>query len=203
MSVVRLKLVQVGEAVLRQMARPLSLEEIRSEYIRQLIRDMHETLRDLPGVGLAAPQVGVSIRLAILEDLPEYSRDLGAEQLASRERRPTPFHVIGNPEIAGHGGGQVEFFEGCLSLGGFTALVPRFRQVSVRCLNEDGEPTVIEASGWYARILQHEIDHLNGAVYVDRMHTRTFMTLENFTRRWKDQSIAEVRRALLSTGKGA
>jgi len=112
---VRLKLVQVGEAVLRQLARPLSLEEIRSEYIRQLIRDMHETLRDAPGVGLAAPQVGVSIQLAIIEDLPEYSRDLGAEQLAARERRPTSFHVIVNPEIAGHSGGQVEFFEGCLS----------------------------------------------------------------------------------------
>ncbi len=203
MSVVRLKLVQVGEAVLRQMARPLSLEEIRSEYIRQLIRDMHETLRDAPGVGLAAPQVGVSIRLAIIEDLPEYSRELGAEQLASRERRPTPFHVIVNPEIAEHSGGQVEFFEGCLSLGGFTALVPRFRQVSVRCLNEDGEPMVIEASGWYARILQHEIDHLNGAVYIDRMHTRTFMSMENFSRRWKEQSISEVRRALLSTRDGA
>lgn len=96
----------------------------------------------------------------------------------------------------------MEFFEGCLSLGGFTALVPRFRQVSVRCLNEDGEPIVIEASGWYARILQHEIDHLNGAVYIDRMHTRTFMTMENFSRRWKEQSIAEVRRALLSTSDG-
>ncbi len=202
MTAVRHKLVQVGEAVLRQMARPLSLEEIRSEYIRQLIRDMHETLRDAPGVGLAAPQVGVSIQLAIIEDLPEYSRDLGAEQLAARQRRPIPFHVIVNPEIVGHSGAQVEFFEGCLSLGGFTALVPRFRQVSVRCLNEEGEPMVIEASGWYARILQHEIDHLNGAVYIDRMHTRTFMTLENFSRRWKEQSISEVRRALLSTSDG-
>jgi peptide deformylase len=194
----RLKLVQVGEAVLRQTARPLAPEEIRSEFIRQLIGDMHETLKDAPGVGLAAPQVGVSIQLAIIEDLPEYSRDIGAEQLAVRERRPTPFHVIVNPEIAGHGDEQVEFFEGCLSLAGFTALVPRFRQVSVRCLDENGEPKVIEASGWYARILQHEIDHLNGAVYIDRMHTRTFMSLENFSRRWKEQSISEVKRTLLS-----
>ncbi len=166
----RLKLVQVGEAVLRQAARPLAPEEIRSEFIRQLIGDMHETLRDAPGVGLAAPQVGVSIQLAIIEDLPEYSRDIGAEQLVIRERRPIPFHVIVNPEIAGHGDEQVEFFEGCLSLTGFTALVPRCRQVSVRCLDENGEPRVIEASGWYARILQHEIDHLKGAVYIDRMY---------------------------------
>ncbi len=194
----RLKLVQVGEEVLRQTARPLAPEEIRSEFIRQLIVDMHETLRDAPGVGLAAPQVGVPIQLAIIEDMPEYSRDIGAEQLAARERRPTPFHVIVNPEIAGHSDEQVEFFEGCLSLAGFTALVPRFRRVSVRCLDENGEPKVIEASGWYARILQHEIDHLSGAVYIDRMHTRTFMSLENFTRRWKDRPISEVKRTLLS-----
>jgi len=199
MSFMRLKLVQVGEEVLRQTARPLAPEEIRSEFIRQLIVDMHETLRDAPGVGLAAPQVGVPIQLAIIEDMPEYSRDIGAEQLAARERRPTPFHVIVNPEIAGHSDEQVEFFEGCLSLAGFTALVPRFRRVSVRCLDENGEPKVIEASGWYARILQHEIDHLSGAVYIDRMHTRTFMSLENFSRRWKDRPISEVKRTLLSS----
>jgi peptide deformylase len=199
----RLKLVQVGEAVLRQTARTLLIEEIRSEFIQQLVRDMHETLRDAPGVGLAAPQVGVSIQLAIIEDLPEYSRELTAEQLAARERHPIPFHAIFNPEIAGHSEGPVEFFEGCLSLAGFTALVPRFRQVSVRCLDENGKLKVIEASGWYARILQHEIDHLNGAVYIDRMYTRTFMSLENFTRRWKEQPIAEVKRALLSAADGA
>jgi peptide deformylase len=199
----RLKLVQVGEAVLRQRARPLAPEEIRSEFIRQLIRDMHETLRDAPGVGLAAPQVGVSIQLAIIEDLPEYSRDLGAEQLAARERCPIPFHVIVNPEIINpeigrHSGEQVEFFEGCLSLAGFTALVPRLRQVSVRCLDERAEPKTIEASGWYARILQHEIDHLKGAVYIDRMHPRTFMSAENFNRCWKAQTISEVKRSLLA-----
>jgi peptide deformylase len=198
----RLKLVQVGEEVLRQTARALLPDEIRSQSLRQLIRDMHETLRDAPGVGLAAPQVGVPIQLAIIEDLPEYSRDLSAEQRAGRERRLIPFHVIVNPEITGHDNEPVEFFEGCLSLAGFTALVPRFRQVSVRCLDENGEPKVIEASGWHARILQHEIDHLKGTVYIDRMHTRTFMSLENFNRRWKEKSISEVKRALLSARDG-
>jgi len=192
----RLKLVQVGEVGLRQRARMLTPAEICSPAIRQLIADMHETLRDAPGVGLAAPQVGVSIQLAIIEDLPEYSRDIDASQLAERERHPVPFQVIINPEITGHGDEQVEFFEGCLSLEGFTALVPRYRQITVRCLDENAEPRLIEAAGWYARILQHEIDHLNGAVYVDRMYSRTFMSAENFSRRWKEQSIAEVKRRL-------
>jgi len=94
------------------------------------------------------------------------------------------------------GAADVEFFEGCLSLPGFTAVVPRARQVRVECLDHKGNPKVIEASGWYARILQHEIDHLHGTVYVDRMHPRTLMTLDNFNRYWKSKSMAETKKLL-------
>jgi peptide deformylase len=182
----RLKLVQAGEPVLRETTRPLSREEILSDSIQRLISAMHDTLRDAPGVGLAAPQVGESIQLAIIEDLPEYSRDVPAQDLAERERRPVPFQVIVNPRIISHGEGRVEFFEGCLSLNGFMALVPRSREVGIECLDERGHEQVIRASGWYARILQHEIDHLNGTLYIDRMHSRTFMSVENHRRYWKN-----------------
>jgi len=194
----RLKLVQVGEEVLRQRARELSANEIESTEIQQLIASMHETLRDAPGVGLAAPQVGVGIQLAIIEDLPEYSKAMTAAQIAERERTPVPFHVIINPKLTPVGSDKVEFFEGCLSVNGYTALVPRYRRVRVECLDEHAKPQSIEASGWYARILQHEIDHLNGTVYVDRMASRTLMTIENFTRRWKDIPTNEVQRKLMS-----
>ena len=193
----RLKLVQVGEEVLRQPARELSPQEIKSTEIQQLIQFMQETLRDAPGVGLAAPQVGVGIQLAIIEDLPEYSKAMTPEQIAERERKPVPFHVIVNPKLTPVGDEKVEFFEGCLSVNGYTAMVPRYRQVRVECLDEHGKDRVIGASGWYARILQHEIDHLNGTVYVDRMVTRTLMTIENFTRKWKDVTTAEIRKRLL------
>jgi len=193
----RLKLVQVGEEVLRQRARELSKEEIRSAEIQQLIEFMHETLRDAPGVGLAAPQVGAGIQLAIIEDLPEYSKAMTPEQIAERERKPVPFHVIVNPKLTAIGDEKVEFFEGCLSVTGYMGLVARYRRVKVECLDEHAKARTIEASGWYARILQHEIDHLNGTVYVDRMATRTFMTVENFTRRWKDLPVAEVRQKLI------
>ena len=83
----------------------------------------------------------------------------------------------------------MEFFEGCLSLAGFTALVQRSREVVVECLNERGEPQVIHASGWYARILQHEVDHLNGALYIDRMNSRSFMSLDNYKLYWKSKSV--------------
>ncbi|MGZ4814024.1 MAG: peptide deformylase [Terriglobales bacterium] len=192
----RLKLVQVGEEVVRQRARELSVEEIRSRQIHELIGFMHDTLRDAPGVGLAAPQVGVGIQLAIIEDLPEYSKAMTPEQIAERQRTPVPFHVIINPKLTPIGDEKVEFFEGCLSVNGYTALVPRYRRVRVDCLDELGSPHTINASGWYARILQHEIDHLNGTVYVDRMHSRTFITIENFTRRWKDVPVDELKSKL-------
>ena len=99
--------------------------------------------------------------------------------LRERERRPVPFHVIINPALEEIGGEKAEFFEGCLSLSGFSALVPRARARARQCLDERGEKKVIEASGWYARILQHEIDHLNGTLYIDRMRTRSFTSMEN------------------------
>jgi len=189
-----LKLLQVGEPVLRDRARPLTSEEILSGPIQELISSMHDTLRNAPGVGLAAPQVGVPIQLAIIEDSPEYWTELSASDLAARERTAVPFHVIINPRITSASEPSLEFFEGCLSLDGFTALVPRSREVTVECLDERAEPKTIQASGWYARILQHEIDHLNGTIYIDRMRTRSFMLLDNYKGFWKSEKIEEVRK---------
>jgi peptide deformylase len=89
-----------------------------------------------------------------------------------------------------------EFFEGCLSLTGFTAIVPRAKRVRVECWNEKAERIVIDASGWYARILQHEIDHLRGILYIDRMRPRSFSTADNHARYWKDTPITEVWRQI-------
>jgi peptide deformylase len=193
---VALAIVQAGDPVLRQRARPLAPAEIASGEIQDLIRQMHKTMLDTPGVGLAAPQVGHALQLAVIEDREEYYKEVSAEQLAARERRPVPFHVIINPVLSDSAENTVEFYEGCLSLAGFTALVPRMRAVRVECLDERGRPKVIEASGWYARILQHEIDHLRGALYIDRMRSRTFTSVENWKRFWKDKSIQEVQSAL-------
>lgn len=193
----RLKIIQVGEPALRNPARPLSPEEIKGAPLRQLIEFMRETMQDAPGVGLAAPQVGMPVQLAVMEDRVEYHQSLTPEQLAERERTPVPFHVILNPRLTLlDKDGHAEFLEGCLSFNGFSALVPRARRVRVECFDHTGEPKVIEASGWYARILQHEIDHLHGTLYIDRMHTRSLMTAENLQRHWKDKSIAEIRAAL-------
>jgi peptide deformylase len=196
-----LTIVQAGEPVLRKRARTLTANEIRSREIQGLIADMKETMYAAPGVGLAAPQIGRNLQLAVIEDRKEYTKDWTAEQLAERERRPVPFHVLINPRLTLLGDEQVEFFEGCLSLNGLMALVPRARRVRVECLDEKGQPQIIEASGWYARILQHEIDHLGGTLYCDRMVPRTLMTVENYKLHWLEKGVAEIKKELAAAEK--
>ena len=102
-----------------------------------------------------------SIQLAVIEDRSEYIKNVSAKQLEARQREAIPFHVIINPKLRIVGESTVDFFEGCLSVEGFVAIVGRGASVLVDCLNERGEPIKLRGEGWYARILQHEIDHLN------------------------------------------
>jgi peptide deformylase len=183
----RIKIACVGESVLRTNARPLTQEEIGSARILDLIAHMRETLSDAPGVGLAAPQVGEPLQLAIIEDKAKYQATFTEVELAERGRSPVPFHVLINPEIELLSSPDTTFFEGCLSLPGFVGMVPRARTVLVKALDQFGEPIRIEAGGWYARILQHEIDHLRGTLYIDRMWSRSFCSLDNYNRHWKSK----------------
>ncbi len=196
MNPVKLEIVQAGNPVLRQLARPLGVAEIRSREIQKLIESMRTCMHEAPGVGLAAPQLGLALQLAVIEDREEYHKEVSEALLQERERRPVPFHAIINPAIEEMGDEKPEFFEGCLSLSGFSALVPRSRAVRVTCLDERGQHKVIEASGWYARILQHEIDHLYGKLYIDRMRTRSFTSMENLTEFWKGKPVNEIKSEL-------
>ena len=206
-----LKICEAGEIVLRTLCRELTPDEIVSAPIQELIGSMFDTMRAAPGVGLAAPQIGMPLQLAVIEDRQVYIDKLPPEHTAARQRKAVSPHVIVNPRLtlesaaAGLSKGAaaglskdetIEFFEGCLSLPGFTAIVPRAVAVRVDCLNERAEPVTIRARGWYARILQHEIDHLHGALYIDRMLTRSFMGRENFEHHWKNVSAAEFERLL-------
>ena len=188
-----LKIVQAGHPVLRSRARPLAAKEIRSRAIQELIERMRETMRDAPGVGLAAPQIGEPLQLAVVEDREEYQRNVHEERLDLLERRPVPFQVIINPHITLLSGrAPARFFEGCLSVTGMIGLVPRALDVHVDALDERGQPLSIDAHGWHARILQHEIDHLAGVLCIDRMYTRTMMTQENYGQYWGTKSIEEI-----------
>jgi peptide deformylase len=141
--------------VLRQRARKLRSV---SPAVQQLIDDMIETMRQAPGVGLAAPQVGASQRVIVVEY---------AENQADDETPPR-LYVVVNPEIVRHSTGQVPGTEGCLSIPGYLGEVDRYQSVTLRGLDRRGRPLRLKANDWLARIFQHEIDHLDGVLFIDR-----------------------------------
>jgi peptide deformylase len=189
----KLEIVQAGDPVLRRPAAPVPSEAISSPYIQELIYAMRHTLHGF-GVGLAAPQVGISMQLAVLEDRPENLEWMSEARQRELERVPLPFRVLINPTFEPVGERQVEAFEGCLSVAGWQAAIPRWQAVRVRGLDQNAEPVDEVLHGWPARIVQHELDHLAGVLYLDRMLTRTFTTPANLGRYWHGRPIAEVNR---------
>lgn len=125
--------------------------------LQTLIDNMFETMRAAPGVGLAAPQIGQSIRLVVVE----YRED-GDENAKPRK------YVLVNPEIIKRSEEKVTDIEGCLSVPGLAGKVERHEAITVRAKNRFGKSLKIDAEGWLARIFQHEIDHLDGVLYIDR-----------------------------------
>lgn len=187
-----LKIVQAGHPVLRQKARPLTPAEIRGPEIVRLIEEMRETMHDAPGVGLAAPQVGLGLQLVVIEDKPAYIERADPDEMRARGRTPVPFQVLVNPTLTIVEATAVEFFEGCLSVADMMMVVPRVRGVKVDALDHTGQSVTISAEGWPARILQHEIDHLRGVLCIDRMRSRTFMTARNYGHHWAAVPVAQV-----------
>ncbi len=141
--------------ILRRKARPVSHFD---QELQTLIDDMIETMRAAPGVGLAAPQVGVLQRVIVVE----YAED------DEKEDAPKRLYVVVNPELKVNSPETEIGVEGCLSIPGVQGEVERALQVIVRGLNRHGQPVRIKAKGWLARIFQHEVDHLNGVLYTDR-----------------------------------
>lgn len=187
-----LKIVQAGDPVLRRKARPLSLDELRGPTIARLIEEMRETMRDAPGVGLAAPQVGHSIQLLVVEDKPEYIDRGDPDEMKVRERTPLPFQVLANPRLTVVDRTPIELYEGCLSVADFMMVVPRVRGVRVEAWDHTGKLVTLALQGWPARILQHEIDHLRGVLCIDRMRTRTFSSVRNYGPHAGGRPVAEV-----------
>lgn len=190
------EIVQAGDPVLRHPARPLAAEEIATPFVQELIVSMGQTMHAAPGVGLAAPQVGEGLQVVVMEDAGAALEGMSAARRAELGRHPLPFTVLVNPVVTPAGDETEEFFEGCLSVSGFSALVPRWRAVTVDALDATGRPVHLELDGWPARIVQHEADHLAGTLYVDRMDSRSFTTTANLGRYWKSRPAAEVRAAL-------
>jgi peptide deformylase len=155
-----LQIVRAGHPVLRQIAQPVG--DPTDPELQRLVEAMIETMDEAGGVGLAAPQVGVSLRLVVLM-VPETRLSDDPEDTA------LPLTALINPVITPIGDAQVEGWEGCLSLPGLRGLVPRAQRIHYRALGLDGNVIERTASGFHARVVQHECDHLDGRLYPSRM----------------------------------
>jgi peptide deformylase len=179
-----LEVVTVGDPVLRQRAREISLGELRAPATQRLIDDMIETKRDHAGAGIAANQVGLPVRIAVVEieeDNPRYPY-----------KPPFPLTVIVNPELEPLGGETVLINEGCLSVPDLRGDVPRYVGVRVRSLDRAGEPQEHVVRGLTAGTFQHEIDHLDGILFLDRADSRSFATWEQWQRHGRDAFLERI-----------
>ncbi len=188
---------QAGDPVLRRRAREVALDALATPFVQQLIATMVLTMRAAPGVGIAAPQVGESLRIIVMEDDDEQQWEAMSEaRRIEVARQRLPLQVIVNPVLELFGDSTEEFFEGCLSIDGYRAIVRRTSRARVAGIDEKGEAVDLELEGWPARIAQHECDHLNGVLYVDRMDSRTLTTGANLDRWWKARPAGDIRDAL-------
>jgi len=168
-----LKIAKLGNPILRRVAAPVDPREIKSADLQRLIDDMFETMYEEPGIGLAAPQVSHSIQVVVM----------GCEGEGG-----FPETVLINPSILYYGPQQVESWEGCLSVDGLRGKVTRPSLVRVAALNRDGKPLDFEATGLYAVCIQHEMDHLIGKVFLDRMTDMSTLTqLHEFSQYWQKE----------------
>jgi len=171
----------MGHPTLRQVARPLEMAELRSERVLRLIEDMVDTLHQVGGIGLAAPQVNESLRLAIV-DIPGGASRYG-------EIPAMPLTVFVNPEIEVLEGETAGYWEGCLSVPGLRGYVERPQRVRVRALDAHGKRIELELHGFLATVFQHEFDHLDGRLYVDRLKDNSLLVFEDML--GVGQSLAE------------
>ena len=155
-------IVTLPEPVLRRKAKPVTKFD---KNLQTLIDDMIETMREAPGVGLAAPQVGVSERLIVVEYAEEEDEN---EEAEIAEPKPKKLYVMINPEIVKASEEMVMGVEGCLSIPGLMGEVERHEALQLKGLNRHGKPMKLKVDGWLARIFQHEIDHINGVLFIDR-----------------------------------
>jgi len=167
---------QVGDPVLRTVSAEVPLEECGSQHIFELVARMQQVMMSYGGVGLAAPQIGVPLRIITYHVSASHIkmlRRVDAEKLIGQDIKPVPFNVIINPKLRVSDNSITLFPEVCLSFLGFSAAVPRYSAVTVTGLSTEGTPVTVAAKGFLARLLQHEVDHLDGRLYCDIMRSDT------------------------------
>lgn len=186
-----LPIVMAGDPVLRCGTERFD-GQLEPALLARFIDALRLTMHAAPGVGLAAPQVGVPLRIAVIEDpapVPEEVR-------LARGRVPQPFRVLVNPSYEPVGTARAAFFEGCLSVPGWQAVVARHAQVRLTGEDERGRAVDEVFTGWPARIVQHETDHLDGTLYLDRAESRSLSSNRAMAERWTQPTPEEAAASL-------
>jgi peptide deformylase len=186
------EVVQVGDPVLRERARELDPDEIGSPEIERLIEDLIDTKRATHGAGIAANQIGEAVRVAVVE--------VEAGNPRYPYKPPVPLTVMINPVLEPAGDQTAEINEGCLSVPDLRGTLPRHVAVRVRYLDREGRPQDEIRRGLTAGTFQHEVDHLNGILFVDRADPRTFATWEQFDRHQRDAFVERATRLVDEVG---
>jgi peptide deformylase len=170
-----LKIAKLGAPVLRQVAQPVAMDKLGRRAVQQLIDDMLETMVAADGIGLAAPQVFQSEQVLVME---------------CKGEQGFPQTIMINPEIVGYSPVSAEGWEGCLSVDGLRGKVKRAVGVRVKFYDRDGNLMELDATGLYAVCIQHEVDHLRGKVFLDRMTDFSTLTqLEEFSKYWRTEPV--------------
>lgn len=168
---------QTGDPVLRVKTQSVPQDHISHPDTQALLKRMVQLLRSCGCVGLSAPQLGVPLQIMVLELRDEMCQLVPPDVRALREMDPFPLKIFINPTMRILDSRKISYPEGCSSIHGFSAVVPRYHSVEISGLNEKGEHTSWKAQGWAARVIQHEMDHLGGVLYVDKMDPRTFVNV--------------------------
>jgi peptide deformylase len=159
----------MGNPILRQMAKKISIQEIKSDQTGRIIQDLKDSMKHYGGIGIAAPQIGLSYQICVieLEGVNRYGQEIDL-----------PFTVFINPKIEYLTEQEQGFWEGCLSVPGLRGFVERPKKIRVTYFNEKAEQKIIEAEGFLATVLQHELDHLFGKLYVDRIKDLSLLSYQ-------------------------
>nr|XP_053647921.1 peptide deformylase, mitochondrial-like isoform X2 [Cherax quadricarinatus] len=165
---------QVGDPVLRLEAKPVPSEHITSPEIQQIISQMQQVMKKYDCVGLSAPQIGMPLRILALEFSSKRKEEYGTAVYTARDMSVIPFTVFLNPQLEVTDFKKVVFPESCESLRGYSGVVPRYQAVRLTGVDRNGEPIILESRGWISRIIQHEMDHLDGKLYIDLMDPKSF-----------------------------
>ncbi len=167
--------VQLGDPCLRANALPIAPEDIKSDFVQQLVRQMISILGKYDAIGLSAPQVGVPARIAVLQMTKKQLEMWSPEMVAKQGMEVLPLKVLINPQVKVIDNREIVGREGCCSMNGFSALVSRAASVQVKALDADGREFEWRAKDWSARLVQHEMDHMDGKLFVDRMKAESLM----------------------------